>query len=201
MGSLHRLPLGDHENRHINKLIMMKSLLVLFICIVTLATSSPIPQRLTEEDFGRSFDEEGLSRENNKVDIFSGYAKIRRQGRDHNGRSISFNKPLTVRNPFEFQAGRQNLPQRVRDDKIQKFPDMAPVFDMKAMLKAEAEKLRHKVEEASLMAAKAAEEAEEKVKMIAQEAMKESGANAMDEEEVEQIIEKVIDSAIDEARE
>ena len=52
----------------------MKSILVL--CIVTLATSSPIPQRLTEEDFGRSFDEDGLSRENNKVDIFSGYAKV-----------------------------------------------------------------------------------------------------------------------------
>ena len=46
---------------------------------------------------------------------------------------------------------------------------MAPVFDMKAMLKAEAEKLRQKVEEASLMAAQAAEEAEEKVKMIAEE--------------------------------
>ena len=65
---------------------------------------------------------------------------------------------------------------------------MAPVFNLQAMLEAEAEKLRMKVEEASLMAAKAAEEAEEKVKMIAQEAMKESGANAMDEEEVEQIV-------------
>merc|ERR1711953_1582178 len=178
--------------------IMMKSLLELVICIVTLATSSPIPQRLTEEDFGRSFDEDGLSRENNKVDIFRGYAKIRRQGRDHNGGSISFNKPLTVRNPFEFQAGRQNLPQRVRDDKIQKFPFMAPVFDMKAMLKAEAEKLRQKVEEASLMAAQAAEEAEEKVKMIAEEAMKITGAEKV---EVDEIIEKSIDSAIDEAKE
>ena len=65
---------------------------------------------------------------------------------------------------------------------------MAPVFNLQAMLEAEAEKLRMKVEEASLMAAKAAEEAEEKVKMIAQEAMKESGANAMDEEEVEKIV-------------
>ena len=65
---------------------------------------------------------------------------------------------------------------------------MAPVFNLQEMLEAEAEKLRMKVEQASLMAAKAAEEAEEKVKMIAQEAMKESGANAMDEEEVEEIV-------------
>ena len=46
---------------------------------------------------------------------------------------------------------------------------MAPVFNLQAMLEAEAEKLRMKVEEASLMAAKAAEEAEEKVKMIAED--------------------------------
>ena len=103
-----------------------------------------------------------------------------------------------MRDPFEFAAAGQNLPQRVRDDKIQKFPDMAPVFDMKAMLEAEAEKLRQKVEEASLMAAKAAEEAEEKVKMIAEEAMKATGAEKV---EVEEIIEKAIDSAIDEAKE
>ena len=94
---------------------------------------------------------------------------------------------MTVRNPFEFQAGRQNLPQRVRDDKIQKFPDMAPVFDMKAMLKAEAEKLRQKVEEASLMAAQAAEEAEEKVKMIAEEAMKITGAEKVEVDEIVRI--------------
>ena len=54
-------------------LFRMKSLLVCIL--VTLATSSPIPQRLTEEDFGRSFDDSDLSRDN-KVDIFSGYAKV-----------------------------------------------------------------------------------------------------------------------------
>ena len=48
--------------------------------------------------------------------------------------------------------------------------------------------MRMKVEEASLMAAKAAEEAEEKVKMIAKEAMKQSGATAMAEEEIEDIV-------------
>ena len=65
---------------------------------------------------------------------------------------------------------------------------MAPVFNLEEMLKAEAEKLRMKVEEASLMAAKAAEEAEEKVKMIAKEAMKQSGASSMAEEEIEDIV-------------
>ena len=116
--------------------------------------------------------------------LLANFLQIRRQGRNHNRRSISFSKPLTVRNPFEFAAAGQNLPQRVRDDKIQKFPDMAPVFDMKAMLEAEAEKLRKKVEEASLMAAKAAEEAEEKVKMIAEEAMKQTGAEKVEVEEI-----------------
>jgi hypothetical protein len=113
--------------------------------------------------------------------------QIRHQGRNQNGRSISFSKPFTVRDPLAFAAAGQNLPQANRQ-KIRKFPDMAPVFNLQAMLEAEAEKLRMKVEEASLMAAKAAEEAEEKVKMIAEEAMKESGANAMDEEEVEKIV-------------
>ena len=64
---------------------------------------------------------------------------------------------------------------------------MAPVFDMKAMLKAEAEKLRQKVEEASLMAAQAAEEAEEKVKMIAEEAMKITGAEKVEVDEIVRI--------------
>ena len=116
------------------------------------------------------------------------FFQIRHQGRNNNGRSISFDRPrFTVRDPFSFAAAGQNLPQQSRE-KIKKFPDMAPVFNLQEMLEAEAEKLRMKVEQASLMAAKAAEEAEEKVKMIAQEAMKESGANAMDEEEVEEIV-------------
>lgn len=113
--------------------------------------------------------------------------QIRRQGRNHNGRSISFNKPLTVRDPFEFATAGQNLPQRSRE-KITKFPEMAPVFDLKAMLEAEAEKLRQKVEEASLMAAKAAEEAEENVMKIAQEAMKDTEAAKIEEEIVEDIV-------------
>jgi len=174
--------------------------LIALLCFITLVSSHPIPQRLTEDQF-RSFDfGDEAKKEDNQVEIVSAYSKIRHQGRNQNGRSISFSKPFTVRDPLAFAAAGQNLPQANRQ-KIRKFPDMAPVFNLQAMLEAEAEKLRMKVEEASLMAAKAAEEAEEKVKMIAQDAMKESGANAMDEEEVEKIIEQVIDSAIDEARE
>ena len=48
--------------------------ILVWICIISVVTSSPIPQRLTEEDFGRSFDEDGGR--DNKVDIFSGYAKV-----------------------------------------------------------------------------------------------------------------------------
>ncbi len=66
---------------------------------------------------------------------------------------------------------------------------MAPVFNLKDMLAAEAEKLRLKVEEASLMAAKAAEEAEEKVKMLAAKALKEADAsNELDEDKVEDMV-------------
>ena len=69
--------------------------------------------------------------------------QIRHQGRNQNGRSISFSKPFTVRDPFEFAAAGQNLPQQ-RREKIKKFPDMAPVFNLQEMLEAEAEKLRLK---------------------------------------------------------
>jgi len=177
------------------------SSLITLLCFITLVSSHPIPQRLTEDQF-RSFGVDGDVdlNEDNKVQISSAYSKIRHQGRNQNGRSISFNKPFTVRDPLEFAAAGQNLPQQNRQ-KIKKFPDMAPVFNLQAMLEAEAEKLRMKIEEASLMAAKAAEEAEEKVKMIAKQAMLESGASAMAEEEIEDIIEEIIDSAIDEAKE
>ena len=49
------------------------------------------------------------------------------------------------------------------------------------MLKAEAEKLRAKVEEASLMAAKAVEEAEEKVQQLTQN-------DGINEEEIEEMV-------------
>jgi len=176
------------------------SLLISLLCFITLVSSHPVPQRLTEDQF-RGFGGNDVDlNDDNKIIISSAYSKIRHQGRNQNGRSISFNKPFTVRDPLAFAAAGQNLPQQNRQ-KIKKFPDMAPVFNLQEMLEAEAEKLRMKVEEASLMAAKAAEEAEEKVKMIAKEAMKQSGAKNMAEEEIEDIIEEVIDSAIDEAKE
>merc|ERR1712110_1211764 len=147
------------------------------------------------------FKTDALNPDNN-VDIFGGYAKIRRQGRNHNGRSISFSKPFTVRDPLEFAAAGRNLGSvRSRNsfqpprDKIQKFPEVAPVFKLEDMLKAEAEKLRMRVEEASLMAAKAVEEAEEKVQELAHEA-----ASEIPEKEIEDMIEKIVDSAIDEAQ-
>ena len=68
-------------------------------------------------------------------------------------------------------------------DKIQKFPEVAPVFKLEDMLKAEAEKLRMRVEEASLMAAKAVEEAEQKVQQIAHEA-----ASDIPEKEIEDMV-------------
>ena len=58
---------------------------------------------------------------------------------------------------------------------------MAPVFNLEEMLKAEAEKLRMKVEEASLMAAKAVEEAEEKVQQLTQN-------DGINEEEIEEMV-------------
>ena len=58
---------------------------------------------------------------------------------------------------------------------------MAPVFNLEDMLKAEAEKLRAKVEEASLMAAKAVEEAEEKVQQLTQN-------DGINEEEIEEMV-------------
>ena len=64
---------------------------------------------------------------------------------------------------------------------MKKFPEMAPVFNLEDMLKAEAEKLRAKVEEASLMAAKAVEEAEEKVQQLTQN-------DGINEEEIEEMV-------------
>lgn len=50
----------------------MKSLIAI-ICLISLASTHPLPQRLTEEEF-RSFSDDVAA--DNKVDIFSGYAKV-----------------------------------------------------------------------------------------------------------------------------
>ena len=62
---------------------------------------------------------------------------------------------------------------------------MAPVFNLEDMLKAEAEKLREKVEEASLMAAQAVEEAEQKVQELAKESI---GSSDIPEKEIEDMV-------------
>merc|ERR1712141_38323 len=173
---------------------MIPSIICLTLLIAS-AASHPLPQRLTEEEF-RSLKIGGEDHDNSPI-ISNSYAKIRRQGRNHNGRSISFTKPFTVRDPLEFAAAGRNLIPTQRE-KIQKFPEMAPVFNLEDMLKAEAEKLREKVEKASLMAAKAVEEAEQKVQELAKESI---GSSDIPEKEIEDMIEKIVDSAIDEAQE
>ena len=180
----------------------MKPLFIYITFAITIVASNPIPQRLTEEEF-RAFRTEEDQVEN-KVNIIGGYTKviidtklltlpkkktnnistylqIRRQGRNNNGRSISFNKPFTVRDPLEFAAAGRTLNTLSRRQEVKKFPEMAPVFNLEDMLKAEAEKLRAKVEEASLMAAKAVEEAEEKVQQLTQN-------DGINEEEIEEMV-------------
>merc|ERR1712141_666650 len=182
---------------------MIPSIICLTLLIAS-AASHPLPQRLTEEEF-RSLKIGGEDHDNSPI-ISNSYAKIRRQGRNHNGRSISFTKPFTVRDPLEFAAAGRNLIPTQRE-KIQKFPEMAPVFNLEDMLKAEAEKLREKVEEASLMAAKAVEEAEQKVQELAKESIGSSDipekaieeAQEIIEEESETSTEQVLDYNSDEA--
>ena len=87
-----------------------------------------------------------------------------------------------MKDPLEFASAGRTLQSQSNQESLQKFPEMAPVFNLQAMLSAEAEKLKAKVEEASLMAAMAAEEAEEKVQQIAEEAMKEAGASKVEVE-------------------
>lgn len=168
--------------------------LIVLLCLVAFVASHPLPQQLTEEEFLSA----RRNPEDNKI-VFQtpSYSKVEFFGaRSESGRSIKDFAMFPVRNPFS-QEPRQNFLQQ-RREKIVRFPDMAPVFNLQEMLEAEKEKLRMKVEEASLMAAKAAEEAEEKVMMLAEIAMNEAGVNQV---EVEDIIEKTIDSAIEEAKE
>ncbi len=116
--------------------------------------------------------------------------QIRRQGRHHSGRSISFSRPLTVRDPLEFAASSRGLPQRNNqrgrpaDNFISRFPEMQPVFKLSDMLAKEAATLKAKVEEASLMAAKATEEAEANMKALAQKAIAESTVGKVEVESI-----------------
>merc|ERR1711973_303113 len=74
--------------------------------------------------------------------------------------------------------------------------DVGPVFNLEDMLREEAAKLKAQIQEASLKAAKAAEEAEKKMEDMVKVVKKDAT-----HEEVENIIEKAIESGINEAEE
>jgi len=155
--------------------------------------ASPIPQELTESEFRSLRDEETP---NNKVAIIDGYAKIRRQGRMLGGETIDFKRPLPVRVSFNGRGRTLFADSTQSNRQSRKFVrmDVGPVFNLEDMLRKEALKLKAQIQEASLKAAKAAEEAEKKL----EEMVKQVKADAT-HEEVESIIEEAIESGIQEA--
>ena len=83
---------------------------------------------------------------------------------------------------MEFAAtGREFNPSPKKLNRV----EAAPVFDLNEMLKKEAAKLKAKVQEASLAAVKAAEEAEQKLDEMVEKVMDETDATR---EEVENIV-------------
>ena len=112
--------------------------------------------------------------------------QVRRQGRMHDGDFIEFKRPLTVRNPIEFVGSGRSFSSNFRpsEDKFTRM-DPGPVFNLEDMLRQEATKLKAKVQEASLKAAQAAEEAEVKLEEMVQKVMEETDAT---KEEVENIV-------------
>lgn len=164
---------------------------ILVFTLASFASAIPLPQGLTEAEFRSLRDEETPSR---KVDIFSGYAQVRRQGRMHGGEIFEFKRPLTVRNPLEFAQSARSL-ESVRQEELNRI-DAAPVFDLNEMLRKEAAKLKAKVQAASLAAAKAAEEAEQKLEEMVEKVMDETDATR---QEVEEIIEEAVESGIEDA--
>ena len=108
------------------------------------------------------------------------HIQVRRQGRNFGtGEIFSFKRPLPVRNIAA--SGRALNPSRKELKRI----EAAPVFNLNDMLKKEAAKLKAKVQEASLAAAKAAEEAEQKLDEMVEKVMVETDATR---EEVENIV-------------
>jgi len=165
----------------------MKFLLV--VTIITLANANPVPKMLTEEQFLSSG---GLDGDKGAVDIVSGYAQIRRQGRNFgSGDKFKYTRPLTVKDPADFQPPTDARRISFDDEK-------APVFNLNQIINEEAEKLKVQIEIASLMAAHAAEAAANRITEAAKEAEAEI---TIDSEQVEKIIEKVVDTGIMEAEE
>jgi len=169
----------------------MRPVFAVLPLLVTLASAVPLPspQELSLSEF-RSLRDEATP--NNKVDIIDGYAKIRRQGRRLGGELVQFERPLPARVSFA-GSGRQ-FPS-ARPKKFTRM-DIGPVFSLEDMLKREAAKLKLKVQEASLKAAKAAEEAEKKLNDMVKQVVEETDAT---HEEVETMLQDAIESGINEA--
>jgi len=168
-------------------------LAVLPLIVAALATAVPIPQfDLSEAEF-RSLRNEDTP--NNKVRITNGYANVRRQGRMLSGEMIDITRPLPVRT-VDFGNGARNFPDSAAVPKKFTRMDVGPVFNLEDMLRKQAAKLKAEVKEASLKAAKAAEEAEKKLEDMVKMVVEETEAT---KEEVENIVKESIEEGINEA--
>lgn len=164
----------------------MKFLVVFALVFVSGCNS--FPRRLTEEQFLSATSED----DSKTVDIVSGYAQIRRQGRNFaSGDKFKFSRPLTVKDPAQFDPPTDTKKVKFDDEK-------APVFSLDKMIQEEAEKLKIQVEVASLMAAHAAETAAAHIKAAAQNAVE---GGSISGPEMEKIIENAVNSGIHDAEE
>jgi len=114
------------------------------------------------------------------------------------GETIDFKRPLPVRVSFNGRGRTLFADSTQSNRQSKKFVrmDVGPVFNLEDMLRKEALKLKAEIQEASLKAAKAAEEAEKKL----EEMVKQVKADAT-HQQVESIIEEAIESGIQEAEE
>ena len=99
------------------------------------------------------------------------------------GETIDFKRPLPVRVNFQ-GTGRQFADSFASRKKFTRM-DIGPVFNLEDMLRKEAAKLKAKVQEASLKAAKAAEEAEKKLEEMVRQVVDETDVTR---DEVESIV-------------
>jgi len=169
-------------------------LAVLPLLLAALVNAIPIPQELSEAEF-RSLRDEATP--NHKVLITNGYANVRRQGRMLSGEMIDITRPLPERTrTVDFRNGARNFPDSVQTTKKFTRMDVGPVFNLEDMLRKQAAKLKAQVKEASLKAAKAAEEAEKKLEDMVKMVVEETDAT---KEEVENIVKESIEEGINEA--
>lgn len=177
------------------KFTMRPIFAVVPLLLASFAAAAPFPQ-LSEAEFRSLRDE---STPNNRVSITNGYANVRRQGRMLSGEMIDITRPLAARQTVDFSnGGARNFPDSAPARSSGGFirMDVGPVFNLEDMLRKQAAKLKAEVKEASLKAAKAAEEAEKKLDEMVKMVVEETDAT---KEEVESIIEESIKEGIDEA--